>query len=133
MTFHRELLDKCREKPPAGIELTALAAFLHSLYTGIENLFRRIAIELDGELPRESDWHRRLLRSMTRPAAERPAVISEALHDQLLGYLDFRHLFRNLYLFRLEWERIEALVLGVDELMVSLGQNLDRFLRSKDA
>ena len=106
LAFHRELLEICRMREPAGIELTASGAFLHALYSGIENICRRIAIELDGGLCKGGDWHRRLLRTMTQPTGDRPRVISDGLHDRLLGYLDFRHLFRNIYIFRMEWERM---------------------------
>lgn len=125
--FHRELLDTCQTREPAGIELSALAAFLHSLYSGIENLFRRIAIEVDGGLPEGGDWHRRLLRSMAEPHAGRPTVISEELHNRLLAYLEFRHLFRNIYLFRLEWERMADLVLEAEDLVTMLNRELSLF------
>lgn len=43
------LLSQCQETVPNEIELSALAATLHSFYTGIENLFKRVAVELDGQ------------------------------------------------------------------------------------
>ena len=43
------LLAKCRDTAPTEIELSALAATLHSFYTGVENIFKRVAVELDGE------------------------------------------------------------------------------------
>lgn len=132
IAFHREFLDICRTREPIGIELTASGAFLHALYSGIENICRRIAIELDDGLPKGGDWHRELLRSMTQPTETRPRVISEALHDRLLGYLDFRHLFRNIYIFRLEWERMMGLVLSAEELVEDLNQQLGSFIRRMD-
>ena len=117
---------------PVGIELTASGAFLHALYSGIENIYRRIAIELDGGLPRGGDWHRQLLRSMTRPTEARPWAISDVLHDRLLGYLDFRHLFRNVYVFRLEWERMAELVLNAEAVVEELNRQLDSFIRRMD-
>jgi hypothetical protein len=44
-----ELLTKCRDAAPTEIELSALAATLHSFYTGVENIFKRVAVELDGQ------------------------------------------------------------------------------------
>jgi hypothetical protein len=52
LAVHQPLLDQVRSQAPSAIELSALAALLHSLYTGIENLFRRIAIEVDGGIDR---------------------------------------------------------------------------------
>jgi hypothetical protein len=40
-----ELLAKCRTTAPTEIELSALAATLHSFYTGVENIFKRLAVE----------------------------------------------------------------------------------------
>ena len=43
---HRPLLTKCASETPSNIELSALAAMLHSFYTGIENIFKRVAVAL---------------------------------------------------------------------------------------
>jgi hypothetical protein len=59
------LLIKCRETAPNEIELSALAATLHSFHTGAENIFKRVAVELDGEPVRGEAWHRELLLRMT--------------------------------------------------------------------
>ena len=36
LDFHRDLLTNVQGRDPDGTELTALSAFLHSYYTGIE-------------------------------------------------------------------------------------------------
>ena len=84
------LLVKCRATAPTEIELSALAALHHSFYTGVENIFKRVAVELDGEPVRGDSWHR-----MKSPTAHRPALLSEELHDSLNEYQRFRHVFRN--------------------------------------
>ena len=94
---HQALLHKCTAEPPGPIERSALAAMLHSFYTGIENVFRRIAIECDGYSPDGDTWHRDLLDAMAQPTERRPAVISKDLHDALKEYLGFRHMFRYAY------------------------------------
>ena len=52
------LLSQCRETTPTDIELSALAAALHSFYTGVENIFKRVALELDAQPPQGESWHR---------------------------------------------------------------------------
>src|SRR6266705_921196 len=89
------LLAKCRDTAPTEIELSALAATLHSFYTGVENIFKRVAVELDGETVRGDAWHRDILLRMKTPTTARPVLISNELHDVLLEYLRFRHVFRN--------------------------------------
>src|ERR1017187_8383211 len=77
------LLAKCRDTAPTEIELSALAATLHSFYTGVENIFKRVAVELDGEPVRGDAWHRDLLRRMKIATTHRPALLSAELHDTL--------------------------------------------------
>jgi hypothetical protein len=81
------LLRRCETTPPNEIELSALAAFLHSFYTGIENLFKRVSVELDAQPVQGEAWHRELLKRMTQPGPHRPAWLSAELHDDLhAGY-----------------------------------------------
>jgi hypothetical protein len=82
---------KAKRTPPSDIELSALAAFLHSFYTGVENIFKRVATELDGQLPGGDSWHRDLLDAMTTENARRSRFISPELRDRLTDFLQFRH------------------------------------------
>jgi hypothetical protein len=86
----QSLLAQCRDQAPTEIELSALAATLHSSHTGMENIFKRMAVELDGEPVRGDAWHRELLLRMKTPTAHRPALLTEELHDPLNEYLHFR-------------------------------------------
>jgi len=120
---------KCRTTAPTEIELSALAALLHSFYTGVENIFKRVAVELDGEPVRGDSWHRELLLRMKSPTAHRPALLSEELHDSLNEYLRFRHVFRNAYSFDLDWQKMSPLVLRLEETFKMLEKALDAFLK----
>ena len=74
------------EAPPPSedpVRTMALAALLHSYYTGIENVFRRIAAPCDGGLPSGPSWHRQPLDSMAMRTPEGPAVISNGTRDQI--------------------------------------------------
>jgi HepT-like protein len=125
------LLSRCRESVPNEIELSALAATLHSFYTGVENIFKRISMELDGEPVRGDNWHRELLQRMKMPSPHRPALLPEALHDELLEYLRFRHVFRNAYSFDLDWRKMSHLVLKLEEAFMQLEQALDVFIKDR--
>lgn len=124
---HRALLAKCTVTSPDAIEISALAAMLHSFYTGIENIFKRISIEIDGGPPRGESWHRELLDRMTRPSTSRPAVVSASMRDMLRGYLDFRHVFRRAYAFQLQWEKMSLLVTECQKTLRQLESELDTF------
>ena len=123
------LLLKCRDAAPTEIELSALAATLHSFYTGVENIFKRIAVELDGEPVHGDAWHRELLLRMKTPNTRRPALLSEELHDTLNEYLRFRHVFRNAYSFDLDWQKMSPLVLRLEETFQRLENALNAFLK----
>ncbi len=127
---HRSLLVKCSTQAPNPIELSALAAMLHAFYTGIENTFKRIAIEVDGGFARNENWHQTLLRNMASPGPARPVVVSESLRQSLKEYLDFRHVFRQGYTFQLRWDKMAPLVRNCEEVLQRLELELDAFIIS---
>ena len=93
-------------------------------------MFKRVAVEIDEELPSSPFWHRDLLEAMIHPTPRRQAVISNALRTQLREYLEFRHVFRQAYSFQLRWDKMETLVLECEQLLRLLEKELDLFLQS---
>jgi hypothetical protein len=123
------LLAKCRDTAPTEIELSALAATLHSFYTGVENIFKRVAVELDREPVRGDAWYRELLQRMKTPTTRRPALLADDLHATLHEYLRFRHVFRNAYSFDLDWQKMSPLVLRLEDTFQKLEKAFDDFLK----
>jgi hypothetical protein len=115
-------------------EIRAAGSILHDFYTAIERIFQRIALEVDGGLPGGPDWHVHLLLRMAAPVEEiRPPVVSEQLREILGEYLRFRHLFRHVYGFELQWKRCSELLSGLPLVLEQLRRELgvlDRFLES---
>ena len=101
---------------------------MHSFYTGVENIFKRVAVELDGQPPQGEAWHRDLLRRMKETETHRPALLSTELHDTLRDYLRFRHVFRNAYSFDLDWQKLSPLVLHLEATFRQLETALDKFV-----
>lgn len=126
LDIHSPLLDKCKIKEPDVIELSALAAMLHSFYSGIENIFKRVAKELDGEFPKGEAWHRKILELMTKANDRRKNLISSELGERLKVYLDFRHMFRNAYTFNLRWEKMKEPVMDAESTLKMLEMELDQ-------
>ena len=63
----------------------------------------------------------------------RPSVVNRETAQQLDEFLRFRHLFRNLYGFGLEWDRCLVLLQRLPTAFRQLLQQLaafDRFLRT---
>ena len=124
---YRPLLDKCAATPPSEMELSALAVVLHSFYGGIENIFKRTALELGDRMPGSERWHKELLDVMAEPTGQRVSVISPELRGRLKEYMEFRHFFRHTYVFILRWDRMKPLVLGCEETLKLLEHELDQF------
>ncbi len=123
------LLQSASEKNPGGKDTLALAGALHCFYNGIENIFKRIAGKIDGGLPRNGAWHRKLLDSMTTETPNRPAVINPSIYARIEEYLRFRHRFRYSYSFDLDWEEMSPLALGCKETLQLLEAELNEFLK----
>lgn len=98
-------------EPPPPLALRGAAGIVHDFYTGLEHAFERVAAEIDGGVPEGATWHRALLQAMTLELPTlRPAVLRRATAHRLDAYLRFRHLFRNVYGFDLEWSRLRPLI-----------------------
>ncbi len=127
------LRDYPQGDPPLR-ELRGIGDIVHDFYTGAERMFERIAPELNGGVPAGSSWHLELLESMSLdlPSIRPPVITRETV--RLLGeYLRFRHLFRNVYGFELEWQRLKPLLSRLPDVWASLRTDLQRFLDFLDA
>jgi len=101
---------------PARFLYESLALELHNFYTGCERVFRIVASELNGSVPSEPDWHRRLLERMASSREGRPAVVSPETARRLAEYLGFRRVVRNLYGYELEPDRVRRLAESLPEV-----------------
>ncbi len=123
-----EALAKFCITEPTDLEKHGLGGLLHDFYTGLEKVFRAVAVQFDGGLPPYSDWHRQLLRQMGRSVAgERPELLNEATAERLNEYLRFRHVYRNVYGRHLDWRRLKPLLEGVDEAWTGARADIRRF------
>lgn len=120
-------ISRSVERPPDLIERSALATMLHSFYTGIENIFKRIALGVDGGLPSGTASHSELLAQISVPTPRRPAVISKALRSRLAAYLGFRHVFRHAYSFDLDWDKMRHLAWDSEATLDELQKELAAF------
>ena len=83
---------------------------LHNFYTGLEELFLRIAQTFENEIPKDQ-WHLGLLQRMAIEIREiRPAVIDNDLLEKLSEFRGFRHFFRHSYGRSIDSQKIELLM-----------------------
>jgi hypothetical protein len=129
----QELGDRFTDWPET-VRVRTGGGILHDFYCGLERIFRLVATRIDQDLPSGSDWHVQLLHRMaTDIETVRPAVLDDAAARQLEAYLRFRHLFRNIYGFELEWDRCRHLLVDLPVMFEALVQRLaafDEFLHS---
>lgn len=126
---HEELLHRLKISPPNRIEISAAATVLHSFYNGVENIFKRIAVRLDNNLPSSEYWHQELLQQMKEGRKIRDAVISDELAEKLNLYLGFRHFFRHSYTFQFRWDKLEELFLELEEVYQQFKEEINKFIQ----
>ena len=107
-----------------------IATDIADVYRGIENIFLRIAREVDMHVPTGSRWHKNLLAQMVEQRPERPPVISENTSLQLEKLLEFRHKVTNIYGRELVYEKTVEHAKSIDELFTTVSQELNAFTDS---
>lgn len=125
-----ERLEKVKTAPAEYREEveTTIAKNLVDCYRGIENIFRRIALDVDLRIPDGSRWHKELLTQMAEPQGERQPVISRETFEILDELLQFRHVFNNIYGEKLVYEQTERNAEQVGELFNRFSKELDTFI-----
>lgn len=133
----RRLLDvfsgirgKTRTNSPDQVQIMALGGLLHSFYNGVENIFKRVTVHIDGVSPNGRYWHSHLLDNMARATPYRPLVITESTGEKLRDYMNFRHVFRHAYSFELMWSKMEKLVLELEPTLNLLESELEQFIQA---
>ncbi len=102
---------------------------LHNFYTGCERIFKLIVSEVNGGVPHELDWHKRMLTQVSLEIEDiRPAVISLKTRKDLEELLRFRHIVRNIYGFELKPERIETLISLATSLFPRFTKEIENFM-----
>jgi len=120
------------QQEPSHKDKAALSAFVHSFYNGVENIFKRLAQEIDQSVPVGEGWHRALLRRMaTEVPGVRPAVLHQQTAEALEAYLGFRHFFRHAYTFHIEWEKLQPLVERVGEVFERVRHDIEEFFTAQ--
>lgn len=124
------MLDKVKTQDPDDVELLALAGILHSFYSGFENIFKRIVKDIDGGFAKTESWHADLLEKMAVSTLLRSAVITESLKIRLQFFLSFRHAFRSMYSYNLNWPKMKGLIFDSQEILVLVEKELNDFMRN---
>lgn len=110
------------------IHIRGVALCLHDFYNGVEKIFRSIAKELNGGIPKGDNWHNDLLYQMGLSIENlRPPVISRELDKTLREYLGFRHVVRHVYGYDLDYEKINPLLRKFPGVFKEFSEHIHRF------
>lgn len=106
-------------------------SILHDFYNACERIFKWIAKDINGDFDPTVQWHKELLFRMTIEIQNvRQAVISEELAADLNEFLQFRHLFRNIYGFELKSDLLDHLINKFKPTAFRFSKEIKLFLKS---
>ncbi len=106
------------------LELAGVAALIHSLYNGLENILKQAVLSKGIKLPQGQTWHRDLVES-----ALSQGIISQATEEAIKQYLAFRHFFSHAYAFELYADRIIPLVEGAVLVVDLFKKDIDKLFK----
>jgi hypothetical protein len=109
--------------------LRGKGSVFHDFYSGAEKIFQRIAVELNGGVPKGQEWHKIFLQNMmSELPGVRPPVIAAETGKLLKKFLEFRHMFRNVYGFDLEFEKLDDLDRLYPEAHKKFREDIQKFI-----
>ena len=123
-------LQKLEEAPvkyKKSLEML-IARHLYDFYRGLENIFKRIARDIDGSLPQSEEWHKALLKQMAESRTTRAPILSEETCIELNELLAFRHVFIYIYSDELDYEKTLENAKRVHEVFPSVSKELNAFI-----
>ncbi len=124
------LIDLLKQKDtiPEVALIPALASYVADFYNGCERVSERVAVYLDGGLPKTKDWHLELLKQVAETGGnQRPPLWSGALILELDEYRKFRHLERYIYKIELKPKKVIALAENVEPVFQKIKQSVAIF------
>ncbi|MDR0663608.1 MAG: hypothetical protein LBF80_05975 [Spirochaetaceae bacterium] len=124
----KPLRNLCKIRTPDIIEKSAVALLLQSFYNGIENILIIIVKYFDAKLPSSSKWHKELLEKSFEESEKHKPIFRDEIKLILNDYMSMRHFIRHTYGFRLDWEQMQELTNGIDEIWIMVKEDLNKFI-----
>jgi hypothetical protein len=113
---------------PEVYDLRSVAMLLTEIYTGAENLMRRIASRLGESIPSGAAWHQELLVQFSVEVPElRPSLFAPRTRVLLDEFRRFRHVTHHVYALQFDWEQMSKLLSQANELLSNLVADAEAF------
>jgi len=126
----RDIIALADKQNPTHTEILAVGSTLQAFYNGVERILllcARACGDFDNRKRQMENWHQWLLFTMSNGSPSRPALLSESLHERLLEFLKFRHVFRQMYVFELRWTLVVPLLRQLEDTYRQFLVELDGF------
>ena len=131
--LYKNLIIQLEKSDLENIEEFSIRGFssiLHDYYSRLERIFIKLANDLNGGVPNGYHWHIRLLEQMAIDIEQiRPKLISSDNFSYVRDLLSFRHLFRNIYGFELEKEKVVDLINKLVKYHTQIVKDINKFLK----
>jgi len=113
-------------KRKTEIELTAIGAFLHDVYNGMENIIKRVLKNNRVVIRNTGSFHKDLLDK-----AVEEKIVNQNLSERLDEYRGFRHFFVHGYGMNLREKELLPLAKGVLTVWTDFEKEIEKYLNSK--
>lgn len=108
----------------------ALASYICDFHTACERISERVAVTLDGGMPKTENWHEQLLLQIAEIGGDdRPTLWQGSLLLQLNDYRKFRHLARHSYNLQLRKPRVLELAQQIEIILPKIQRAIATFNR----
>lgn len=124
-----ELRKEIKGEAPDTTQKAAMGTHLMNFYSGIENIFKRVAKDYYGFFPTGDAWHKELLELSGQGFKDKKAIVDQNTINSLSDYLGFRHLFIHGYSFVLDWNIMNPLINNIDNIWKNIKLQIENFLK----
>jgi len=113
------------EKPEYTLaEQAAMATFIISIYSGVENILKQMLIFDKLDIKDSSEEHEKVLRK-----AGEIGILPPDLHQIFHKYLSFRNYLMHTYIFNIKWEELKALVDAIRDVVRRFKSEVEEYIQ----
>jgi uncharacterized protein YutE (UPF0331/DUF86 family) len=117
----RLFLETKSKKKQTKNDSVAISVYVHNIYMGIENIFRRILQFKEINVVKTEPYHKELLKT-----AIQQGIVAQDMYDTLKEFMGFRHRVVHGYGYMLEPEKMRFLIDNTESTAKKFFSELNR-------